>query len=289
MSNSVTDGTAQFNTRSKVYDKKSSTPTVSKTSSNTKSIANVKNTLDDNKSIQFLVNQNSEIIKKLTALERSVEFLSGQYDEMKIIYEKIIQENTSLKKINAQVTNKMEQITTENLNLQQNINQIKQNEIKNNIVIFGIPNQKDNHSLNTAFNNILSETNMSTDAVEIDDIYQKKTQTDQAPIFIKFRNFKNKIDFKQSIKAYTSINKKCLHTADLGYTKNNKVIFADQLTDTNQNLLREAKTLRVHGYKYIWTSNGKVLVKKDDNRDTSPIIIKNCNCIESLKNVNSTI
>lgn len=156
-------------------------------------------------------------------------------------------------------------------------------------MIFGVPLLKDFHSLDLTFKKIVQELKIPAESIHIDDIYQKKNNIDQSqsPIFIKFQTYKNKIDFKQAAKYTMNTNNKFLYANELGFSKNNKIIFVDQLTDVNQNLLREAKQLRAHGFKYIWTVNGRILAKQNDNSNV--IVIKSKNCIESLKSRNSTI
>lgn len=272
---------ASRNTRSGKTMHKTSTPTTTSNSRTDKQTENESNW-------QVLYQQNKEILKKLTEVENAVQFLSSKYDELKIMYDSITSENTALKQVNTNMTIKINELQNNNIELHNTVNEIKQNEIKNNVVIFGVPKLADQHSLELTFNKILAKLNIPHDAVNIDDIFQKKTRSEFAPIFIKFRSYKNKIDFKQAAKLAISSNKNYLYATDIGFNKNNKIFFADQLTEVNQNILREAKKLRAHGYKYVWAVNGRIMVKRDDDSD-NVIIIKTLNCIESLKTQNSTI
>lgn len=248
---------------------------------------------DDN-AIQQILNtnnillvQNKEILKKINEVENSIQFLSNKYDELKLMYEKMTDENSSLKKINTHMTNKLDELKNDNNNMHSTINDIKQDSLKTNIVIFGVPPLNDNNSLQHTFDQILNKLDISKEEMQVDDIYQKKTNTEQSPIFVKFRMLQDKINFKQAAKTTIQLNKRHLYTNDIGFKNNNKITFVDQLTDVNQKLLREAKTLRAHGYQYIWTSTGKIFAKRDDT--TNPTIIKTLHSIESLKTQNTTI
>lgn len=89
-------------------------------------------------------------------------------------------------------------------------------------------------------------------------------------------------------KSFARVNKKLLYANNIGFNNNNnKIIIVDQLTDTNRHLLREAKQLKRHGFQYIWTKNGKVLVKRREDSDA--IIITSIEHIETLKTQNVTI
>lgn len=237
----------------------------------------------------LLLVQNKEILQKMNDIESAMQFLSNKYDELKNMYEKVTAENTSLKKVNIEITNKCEEIQNDNSDMHFSINELKQNELKNNLVVFGAPSVRDQKSLQLTFKHILTQLDIPHDQLQIDDIFQKKNNSAQSPIFIKFRTLQQKIDFKQAAKTSMINKNKYLHANDIGFStaNNNKIIFVDQLTENNRNLLREAKLLRAHGYKYIWTVNGKILVKK--NEDTDTLVIKNLNCIDSLKPHNSTM
>lgn len=58
--------------------------------------------------------------------------------------------------------------------------------------------------LMTTFGKILEHLDIKPDDISIDDIYQKRTNNDTAPIIIKFNNYKNKLDFLQTAKLVTS-------------------------------------------------------------------------------------
>lgn len=263
-------------------------------SGNNKKISNLSNPSDEKANLLQIINtnkclmvQNAEILKKITDVENAIQFLSNKYDELKLMYEKVITENASLKNNNTLISSKLDEIQNDNNNMHCTINEIKQNEFKKNMVIFGVPCLKDQRSLELTFENILAQLQIPKTDVKIDDIFQKKANTEQSPVFVKFTSLQQKIDFKQAAKASMQSNKRYLHACDIGFTSNNKIIFVDQLTDINRNLLREAKQLRAHGYKYIWTVNGRILVKK--NEDADVLVIKTLNCIESLKIHNTTI
>nr|XP_039271070.1 uncharacterized protein LOC120345613 [Styela clava] len=86
------------------------------------------------------------------------------------------------------------------------------------------------------------------------------------PIIVKFTNRK--------IRSKILKNRHLIRTAANGpLTKNlSKAFIVENLTEKNKNLFYQAKILKKQcGYAFLWTSNGRVLVKK--NKDTSPLSI----------------
>lgn len=95
------------------------------------------------------------------------------------------------------------------------------------------------------------------------------------------------MDFLQATK-HTISNKNHITANQIGFENNKKRIsIVDQLTERNRNLLREAKTLHIHGYKYIWTKNGKICVRKTNESEI--IIIKCMEEVTDLKQLSATI
>lgn len=290
MTRSSPSNESSRNTRSKtVVNPKTSTPTGSSGLNVVKTNEEKQNLQQILKTNQLLLSQNSEILKKMNDVETAIQFLSNKYEELKEMYERVIAENLTFKKVNTDIVNKFEEIKNDNMEMHITVNELKQNELKKNIVIFGVPSVRDNHSLQLTFNTIMQKLQIPNDEIQIDDIFQKKTTAQsQSPIFVKFRLLQNKIDFKQAAKNSMSDNNKYMSANDLGFSNNNnKIIFVDQLTDINRNLLREAKQLKSHGYKYAWSVNGKILVKRNDGADA--MVIRTLDCIKSLKSQNSTI
>ena len=70
-------------------------------------------------------------------------------------------------------------------------------------------------------------------------------------------------------------------TEDLGYSTTNNIYINESLTEVNKGLFKEAlKAKKSLKYKFIWTSNGKVYLRKDT--DTKIIHIKNGDDIKRL-------
>lgn len=139
---------------------------------------------------------------------------------------------------------------------------MKQQNINNNILICGIPAQK-NENLENIFKSITTSIEAPIQKEEITDIYRKKISSTNssgmpAPIVIKF----NKIQ-----------SKKCFMTAKRGKRINTEIINTnmdkrpiyvnDHLTRHKQYLFKCTRDLkRSKKIESTWTTNGDIYVKK---------------------------
>ena len=63
---------------------------------------------------------------------------------------------------------------------------------------------------------------------------------------------------------------KNLTTKDLGYDISNNIYINESLTESNKALFKECvKAKKEMGFTFIWTSNGKIFLRKDEH---SPVI-----------------
>ena len=70
-------------------------------------------------------------------------------------------------------------------------------------------------------------------------------------------------------------------TEDLGYSTTNNIYINESLTEKNKELFRESlKAKKALKYKFIWTSNGRIYLRKDSN--SRIIHIKDKNTIKEL-------
>lgn len=63
-------------------------------------------------------------------------------------------------------------------------------------------------------------------------------------------------------------SKKDIFPADIGLTQHSRkqVLITEQLTRPNQELMYQARSLRGSGgYKFVWSNNGQILVRKQQN------------------------
>ena len=60
--------------------------------------------------------------------------------------------------------------------------------------------------------------------------------------------------------------RKELTTNDLGFSEGNNIFINESLTETNKELFKATlKFKKDYSYSYIWTSNGKIYLRKDSD------------------------
>lgn len=232
----------------------------------------------------LLMEELKKIGHELTEVKNSMQFMSSKYDDLLAQLQTEAAENKTLreevKELNAAYSDIQYKIET--MELEQNKN--KQDSIRNNAVLFGIPKlnpENNNKALKAIINTLLSKVNMKANDVLIDAFQINNRENQTAPIVIKFADNYAKTSFIKLVKRIDLIPK------DLDLQSKNRIFITEQLTPINQKLLAEARQLRAHGFKFVWTKNGRILVRRTN--DSEIMVIQNLHCIESLKSNNITI
>lgn len=121
---------------------------------------------------------------------------------------------------------------------------------------------------------------------DVKDIYrvrEKKDGQKNTPIVVEFSSTIVKTDVLKKSKAYNIRDKSKLRAKNLGFTKNEEtpIFVSEQLTVKGSRLFFLARDLaKSKGYKFCWTSYGRVYVRKSEN--TPIILVKSENQVQSL-------
>lgn len=122
---------------------------------------------------------------------------------------------------------------------------------------------------------------------DVRDIYrvrEKKDGQKNTPIVVEFSSTIVKTDILKKSKAHnTKNNKSKLRAKNLGFTKNEEtpIFVSEQLTVKGSRLFFLARDLaKSKGYKFCWTSYGRVYVRMSEN--TPIILIKSEDQVQSL-------
>lgn len=179
-----------------------------------------------------------DVMKKLNEMDSKYQVLFDKYEQQVEINKKLESEISELKS---------------------HLNKREQNELKNNIIIQGVPT-KTNENLQE----IVTKIGECLE-VRVHDNFKAfriglKGNTNAA-IKVMFQDETTKNAFLKSK------NKFHLNSNDLGFKNTNVKIFLNQdLTKRNLELLRAAKVFKDENkYKFLWVSNGSVLLRKDEN------------------------
>lgn len=139
------------------------------------------------------------------------------------------------------------------------LNKREQQELKNNLIIQGIPNKENEN---------------------VEDIIKKIGHKLEIPVEGKFKAYRIGKDHTKKISAIKVIfdehntkarwlkSKKKVHlnTSELGYNTSNKVYLNHDLTKANLELYKAARNFKnENAYKFLWIANGNILLRKDES------------------------
>lgn len=184
--------------------------------------------------------------------------------QRRLIFEKLlnIEQNNGklLSSLTEDVKDLKEKVATlekENTELREEIEFIKQVNLSNSIVIYGIPIQKKVPDI-TLVQKVASKLGLT-----LSETFRLGTKTSASsstpPLVVRFVRISARTSF------ISAKNRKNLKTTDIGLQGESKRIFINEyLTRNNHDLLRYAKQLKEHDYKYVWPAGGKVFVRKQE-------------------------
>lgn len=194
-----------------------------------------------------------DIMIQVKENHNSLQYMSNVFDENKKILEEL-----SILKNNFDVMRK-------ELNYVRNeLNQLKQEKLKNNLIVYGL--KKDDNIVETKvelkekFCSALNKVKINISNEDINSCYRMHDKNKNSPVIIELVNEEKKI--------YVMKNKKALRT-------NNPKDFVsvyEHLTSFSYKLLLEVRSKLSGLFKYIWTRNGRILIKKNDDASKPNIV-----------------
>ncbi|XP_077968776.1 uncharacterized protein LOC144422804 [Styela clava] len=213
-----------------------------------------------------------EIKHDIASIKESQNFQSEKYDEIlakqKKTDETLIQHGKRLKELEDLVYNLEEDLfyATEKLEEHERRSRL------DNLEFHGIA-PKDNEDTDKLVMEIGKMIHVDIKPSDISVTHRCPTHNTKIhkPIVAKFTN--------RRIRAKILKNRHLVKTAVNTTSVRNmsKVFIVENLTEKNKNLFYQAKILkRQCGYAFLWTSNGKVLMKKNKDTHTLPIIDEEC-------------
>ncbi len=263
---------------------------------NNKSLNSSSNTdlLDDleadseamNERDKLLLNQMSNLLTKhfnqnnarLDKLEESVNFQSTQYDS---INNKLAEALVSIRDVceeNRKIKEDYLCLVEKNKELQHKVEHLEAYSRINNIIISGLTPEKDSNPYEIALN-ICKFAEVTINYGDIDACHwlQPNNNTKTTSLIVKFVNWHIK---ETLVKNWRS---KSVTADTFCGSRSSRVYISDHLTPSTSKLLKEAKKLKhrqQNKYKYIWTVNGRVLVRKDDT--SKVIVVSNTDDLQNL-------
>ncbi|KAF6212291.1 hypothetical protein GE061_012813 [Apolygus lucorum] len=235
---------------------------------------------------------NSAVSKDIDNLRSEVKDLTDNLNK----YADIINENTTaLGEIKTSIdtlANKFDDLKVEVTKCQSDIeemktksNELEQQTRENIIEIVGVPSSP-NEDLIDIMKKIGVGINLVVKDEMVSDIYRTRPNMNLPGIIIV--EFVRKIDKRALLLAAKS---KELTTHLIGLQTdqpNSKIYINNSLTYINRRLLKAAKDFKnEHNYRFVWVKNGKIMLKKSEDRIHPPIVIRSSNQLLDIKRKDS--
>lgn len=202
-----------------------------------------------------------ELKNEVSVLKNSIDFMSNKYDDTVIelktnndLLRSLTSEVRQLKSQNAEKDQIIDDLKTKVYEMEQN------NSVRNVEICEVIPCKNEN--LKEVACKIAKELNIELSCDNIEDIYRVplKNKTKTSPIIVKLTTLAKRNELLQH-----------RHTKDMQWNKGTdghikKIFINENLTPYHRRMLWLAKEkAKTASWKYVWTKNGKILARKNDN------------------------
>ena len=208
-------------------------------------------------------------------IKESQAFICNQYDSLKAEYDKLIEVNTLQKEEISNLKSQAAALKTQEIKDSIKVDELEQYGRRQNLEIVGVPEKEDENTnaivLEVA--KMLDVDIMSSHISTSHRLPKKKVSSrnnsGSSPIIARFtsRDIRNQIYANRKKAKARFVDLKNFSVSD---TKN--IFVNENLTPTRKQLFWKTKQeVKNNSWKYIWTHNGNVFVKKDDNASITAI------------------
>lgn len=213
-----------------------------------------------------------ELRADLRTLKDSVKSCSDTCDGVNEIKNEI----KELRKEVQKLSSRNEELATENRRLNEKVEELEQYQRSNNLEIKGVPEAGDAYDVVKRIGTLLDEPILDSD---IDVCHRIPTfRATEKNIIVRFvqRTKRDKILQKSKKKRLTS--------TDLDYGGHSSPVYVNEhLTSSNKRILGAAIAKKKDvGWKFVWSSGGKILARKDENADI--IRIASLSDVDKIRN-----
>ncbi|XP_060806374.1 uncharacterized protein LOC132903072 [Amyelois transitella] len=217
------------------------------------------------KDIQKKVGEIPGVKKHLDAITQSLSLLSDKYDTLIAEHEKSREKINKLEKKVDNINNKCVYLEKCNIALEQKMRDFEQTSLKNNLEIVGIE-QVPGENLKEIVSNIAQTLKVNTSDIEsvrrASSTRVQKSDAKPSPIIVAFKStgVESRDKWLAQRRNMMGVTSNDITTG----SATNKIYINEALTKFTRALLWNTKKDLRGAYKYIWVSNGKILVKKLD-------------------------
>lgn len=201
-------------------------------------------------------NKMQGLIKEIQELTKSVNFMSEKMDE-------VLKENKELRIAVKEMDKENKEIKLKVSQLETRLNDIEQEKMGNRIVVKGIPRQNKEITPMQILKKVTAAINVRLEDKDVKECYIKNNtrESEKQIMMVKLTNeeIKNVIIEKKKQARNIRASQCNLHGGE------GTIYIEEQLTDHNSRIFFAARQLKKEaGYKYVWVSAGKILVRKKE-------------------------
>lgn len=189
-----------------------------------------------------------------------------QFADLHKMFADIKEENRNIKITVKNLAEENKILTNTITKITNDVNILNQQQIKNNLVIAGIPYKK-GENLKESFASLskLLQVNITNSNFQIRRFTNSDSKTNN--ILVELDDYSVK---KMLLKNQKSTN---ILTSQMGFKEGNSIVMFNQLTKHNLDILAEAKKLKNScNFKFVWYQNYKILTRLAEK---TPIIVLN--------------
>lgn len=206
-----------------------------------------------------------------------------QFAELNRMFAEINKENSKIKNTVIEIVKDSKALQNTVVKMSIDVNFIKQQNLKNNMILAGVPYRK-GENLKTTFIKICNtlKVDIAEECFEIRR-FTSKTGKNPSNILVELDEYTVKKTLLKNCKT------KSILTSELGFTGDHSVVLFNQLTHDNLEILAEAKKLKTEcNFKFIWFQNNQILAKRIEKAKIYTLNTKNdiAKIISSFKNNN---
>lgn len=227
--------------------------------------ATIQSVDDKLNTIMKLLQSNTSDIKEMKTEQRelgtSIELCHTNISELKDL---IKTQDTKIVHCDSEI----QRLSDENINLHSKVNSLEieiknleQYSHRNNLVIYGIPEDKNEniHNVMRRLSTAIQFPNWSINIVDAVHRMGKGNSKDPRPIVVKFISRMDRDEFLMKRKV-----RRHLKAKDLGFSSENSVYINESLTSYTRELLKLTKIkAKEKNYTQVWTSNCVIFVRKE--------------------------
>lgn len=208
---------------------------------------------------------NNQLFDKINGI------FSQRFDDLNKKIEELIEENIKLKEVNKKNMKTTAVLETKVDQLDAELSIIKQRDFKNDLFVSGIP-KEENINLSDLIVKTIALLNMDENisSEHFSSVYKVGPDDKTISAIVSLKD--------------EAVKLRILKAAKSGRAKN--IFFNQRLTYYTSQLLKSSTKFRKeHNFKYLWVSDGKILLKKDD--DSKTIHIKTQTYLKNFSRNNS--